>query len=56
MAKILQRAVDWPEVDPLLMGSTRPNGIKRAEMVVVESAIWKGAVRGALNNAKRTEA
>ena len=23
-----------------------PNGIKRAKMVVVESAIWKGAVRG----------
>jgi len=23
-----------------------PNGIKRATMVVVESAIWKGAVRG----------
>jgi len=22
------------------------NGIKRAKMVVVESAIWKGAVRG----------
>jgi hypothetical protein len=23
-----------------------PNGIKRAKMVVVECAIWKGAVRG----------
>ena len=23
-----------------------PNGIKRAKVVVVENAIWKGAVRG----------
>ena len=27
---------------PLLMRWTAPNGIKRAKMVVVESAIWKG--------------